>query len=286
MRYAFMALAALPCLAQHLLVYSPLTRIGPDGGIVKPDRGATPPRHILSPGFPRNAYSSLRVVVELEKPESYILDIGQNPENAVKATLYRETFSETSEGFIPDSLTKVAIPYRATAADFGLKGQKVVTFWLDMSVEANADVDRVKVEPQLWVDSLQDWIVYPMEVRIQQPIVPLVSGAKGLPALPPIAAPSDAIATSMIRGLLCSAPAPAANDEPRNQITARHLLRRNIAQHLLLAKPGVALTASFVKATGVANLQTWWAKPATPAAGPEWYLRFRDAIYKAAGAAD
>jgi hypothetical protein len=30
-------------------------------------------------------------------------------------------------------------------------GQKVVTFWLDMWVDAKAPVDRIKVEPQLWV---------------------------------------------------------------------------------------------------------------------------------------
>jgi hypothetical protein len=286
MRCALAVLILLPCSAQHLLVYSPLTRIGPGGEIVKPDRGTAQPRHILSPGFPRNAYSSLRVVVELEKPESFILDIGQNPENAVKATLYRESFAETGEGLIPDALTKVGIPYKGTAGDFGLKGQKVVTFWLDMWVEANADVDRIKVEPQLWVESLQDWMVYPMEVRIQQPVVPLVSGAKALPALPRASAPSDAIAISMTRGLLCSAPAPAAKDEAPNQVTARHLLRRNIAQHHLLAKPGAALTAAFVKSTGVPEVQAWCGKPVTPRTGPEWYLRFRDAIYKAAGATD
>jgi hypothetical protein len=286
MRLALLVFTVLPCFGQRLFVYSPLTRVGPDGEIVKADRGTLQPRHILSPGVPRNAYSSLRIIVELDKPESYILDIGQNPENAVKATLYRESFQETADGFLPDMLTRVNIPYRGTLADFRFPGQKVASFWLDMWVERNADVDRVKVEPQLWVDSLQDWVVYPMEVRIQQPVVPAVANARALPAVPPLTAPSDAIAISMTRGLICSSPAAPASADANGEVNGRQLLRRNIAQHLLLAKPGPALTAAFLKAAGLTNLQSWCAKPQTLPTGPEWYLRFRDAIYKTAGATD
>src|SRR5688500_18711949 len=101
MRILFLlALTALACLGQRVHVYSPLTRIDPTGQVVKADRGKTQPRHILSPGFPRNAFSSVRVVVDLDKPEAYTLDVGQNPENAVKATLYREVFVETADGWI------------------------------------------------------------------------------------------------------------------------------------------------------------------------------------------
>ena len=32
-----------------------------------------------------------------------------------------------------------------------MPGQTTVTFWLDMWVAKNAMVDRIKVEPQLWV---------------------------------------------------------------------------------------------------------------------------------------
>ena len=56
--------------------------------------------------MPRNGVSPLRIVVELDKPEPYSLDIGQNPENAVKARLYRENFIDTPQGFIPDTLTE------------------------------------------------------------------------------------------------------------------------------------------------------------------------------------
>jgi hypothetical protein len=280
-----LAALSLSCAAQRISVYSPFTRIGPAGEVVKADRGTLAPRHILSPGVPRNAFSSLRIVVELDKPEAYTLDIGQNPENAVGATLYRENFVETAAGWIPDSLTKVGIPYKGFVTDFRLPGQTAVTFWLDMWVEAGAPVDRVKVEPQLYVESVQDWVTYPMEVRIQEPVVSNAAATPRLPALPPPTARADALAVTMVHGLLCSV-RPAASADPPGQITGQQLLRRNIAQQLSLAKPGPELTAAFVKASGVTDLKAWCAKPTPPAAGPEWYLRFRDAIYRSAGATE
>src|SRR3954453_10634674 len=108
--FALLALIGLSCLAQRVFVYSPLTRIGPDGNIVRLDRGCSEPRAILSPGVPRNGVTPLRVVVELDKPEPFWLDIGRNPENVVKAKLYRENFVETPLGFMPDTLTEVSIP--------------------------------------------------------------------------------------------------------------------------------------------------------------------------------
>ena len=73
-------------------------------------RDSRAPAH-LSPGVPRNAFSSLRIVVTLDKPAKYILDIGQNPENAVKATLYKEKFEKLGDQWIPDGLEPVKIPY-------------------------------------------------------------------------------------------------------------------------------------------------------------------------------
>src|SRR3954447_3451938 len=164
--------AAVLCCAQKLYVYSPLTRLDPTGAVFKADRGTAEPRHILSPGVPRNGSSPLRIVVEMDKPDFYYLDIGQNPENAVKATLYKENFVETAHGLVPDSLQEVRIPYQGYPTDFRLPGQKVVSFWLDMYVPKNPAVERIKVEPQLYIDVLKDWVIYPMEVRIQEPVVP------------------------------------------------------------------------------------------------------------------
>jgi hypothetical protein len=283
MRTLMFVIAALPCFAQRLHVYSPLTRIGPSGEVVKQDRGSAEPRHILSPGFPRNAYSSLRIVVELDKPEGYYLDIGQNPENAVKATLYREIYTETPSGFVPDALQPVSIPYRGFPTDFHFPGQRVVTFWLDMWVDRNAPVDRIKIEPQLYVDSLQDWIVYPMEVRIQQPVVP--SHKPPVTPVPPLTEPADTVTFEPVRAALCGVPAAGQNSERAGSKTGRLLMRRNVAQHLALIKDRAAAEADFAKASGV-DLKTWCGKPSTPPRGPEWYLRFRDFIFRRAGASD
>src|SRR3954447_7144533 len=188
-----LVLVGLSCFAQRVFVYSPLTRVGPDGNIVRADKGSSEPRAILSPGVPRNGKSPLRIIVELDKPEPFWLDIGQNPEHAVKATLYRENFIETPQGFVPDTLTEVSIPYRGFESDFRLPGQRAVTFWLDMEVAKDAPVDRIKVEPELYVESMKDWVVYPMEVRIQEPVLPdASSGVRRTVAAPAPTAPADA----------------------------------------------------------------------------------------------
>ena len=285
MRFAlFLLLTAAFAHGDKVHVYSPFTRVGPDGEVVKPDRGNAAPRHILSPGVPRNAFSSLRIVVELDKPGGYFLEIAQNPDNAVKATLYRENWIETPQGYIPDTLTRVSIPYQGFATDFRLPGQRVVSFWLDMWVDENAPVDRVKVEPQLWPESVKDWIVYPMEVRIQQPVVP-AAGPVALPPLPPLTASADAVTYPFLQSTLCGISLPSTKTEEPGQTTNRLLLRRNVAQQLMLAK-GVDAKALFAKALQLPDPQPWCRKPVTPPAGPEWFLRFRDAIYRAKGAGD
>jgi hypothetical protein len=276
------ALMAGGCCGQKLHVYSPLTRVDPSGGVIKADRGKTQPRHILSPGVPRNAYSSLRVVVELDRPEAYTLDIGQNPENAVKATLYREIFVETANGWIPDSLQAVSIPYKGFPTDFRLPGQRVVTFWLDMWVHRKAEVDRVKVEPQLYVASIDDWVVYPMEVRIQSPVARDLKMTYSS-RLPAVTAPSDETVRGPLRAAMCGV-AEASGTRPP-QLTARDLLRRNVVQHMSLAGDKASLQSAFHKASGM-DAETWCKSPSTPPTGPEWYLRLRDLIYRLAGAED
>lgn len=277
MRFTFpllTVLISLPCVAQRLFVYSPLTRVDRMGSVVKADRGSAQPRHILSPGIPRNAWSSFRLVVDMDKPSSYYLDIGQNPENAVKVKLYRENHIETANGWIPDTLKEVNVPYGGFATDFGAPGRKVVTFWLDIWVDRDAEVDRIKVEPQVWVEELKDWVVYPMEVRVQQPVVPDLKASAPV-ALPPPTEPADAAVWPIVCG-------SSAKAEPqRGQLTVRALLQRNARQHIALATNKEAMAAALAKATGS---EDFCAAPKTPASGPEWYLRFRDAIFRAAGA--
>lgn len=257
-RLAWLVLAALPLGAEKLHIYSELTRIDPFGEVVPADRGPVPPRHILSPGVPRNAFSSLRIVVALDKPGPYHLDIAQNPDNAVKATLYRELFEKHGEQWIPDRLEAVGIPYQGTAADFRVPGQKVVTFWLDMWVARDAEVDRIKVEPQLWAPSIGDWVIYPMEVRILEPVIADLKPPAG--ALPPVTASADRAVLGVLRQALCGAKVEVGQGSP---LTARAFVRRNTAQHVtLVSKPDCA---QMPKVAG----------------GPEWYLKWRDALFRA-----
>lgn len=279
---ALLLLVGLSCFAQRVLVYSPLTRIGPDGDVVQADKGTSEPRAILSPGVPRNGVTPLRVVVELDKPEPFWLDIGQNPENAVKARLYRENFVETPLGFMPDTLTEVSIPYRGFESDFRLPGQKAVTFWLEMGVPKDAPVDRIKVEPELYVESIKDWLVYPMEIRIQEPVLPNSgSVVRRTAAEPAVTAPADAAIFPVICADLLSAH-PKLN-ESSGQFTTRELLRRYAQQDFALMKQRSELDPLFRKVAGT-DRKTWCAAPKTPPTGPEWYLRLRDAVYRQAGA--
>jgi hypothetical protein len=276
MRLALVLIAAvMPCLAQRLFVYSELTRIDPFGEIVPQDRGAEP-RHILSPGIPRNATSSLRVVVQLDKPGSYHLDIAQNPENAVRAMLYKEIFEKQGDVWIPDRLQPVTIPYSGHASDFEIPGQRVVTFWLDMTVSRTAPVDRIKIEPQLWPVSLNDWVIYPMEVRILDAVLPAVKIASAEPPAP--AEPADAALRGPLKTAFCGDKETAAP----LKLTARHYIHRNAAQHLAAAKTKADLLAALSAAPDAPPVDALCSKgPAKSKAGPEWYLRFRDNLFRA-----
>jgi hypothetical protein len=268
------ALATLPCAGQKLFVYSELTRVDPFGKVVPQDRGATP-RHILSPGIPRNATSSLRVVVWLEKPGEYHLDIAQNPDNAVRPMLYREVYEKHGATWIPDKLLPVTIPYNGKADDFALPGQNYVSFWLDMTVARNAPVDRIKVEPQLWAPSFDDWVIYPMEVRILEPALPDVKPPSG--AVPAVTEPADASLRGPLRQALCGQKETAAPFA----MTARHHIRRNAAQHLLLAQSPLELRPAMTNVPGAPSADAICAGSWKNSAGPEWYLRVRDSLFRA-----
>ena len=276
-RIVVAAILTLPCLGQirTLKVYSEFTRIDPFGNIVNQDKGSAEPRHILSPGVPRNAFSSLRIVVTLDKPTKYILDIGQNPENAVKASLYKERFVKHGEQWIPDGLEPVKIPYEATFPEVGgaaqeIPGQTSVTFWLDMWVDRKADVDRIKVEPQVWVGYADDWYTYPMEVRILSAVIPDMAASTA--SAPEVQRRSDAAAIGPMRAAYCASPekpGPAAT-------TARSLIRRNALQYLAL--PGPTVTAKLLSVTKSTSLKSWCADTSPSSIGPEWFLRFRDSV--------
>jgi hypothetical protein len=252
------------CFAQTstLRVVSEFTRIDPFGQIVPQDRGSAEPRSILSPGVPRNAFSSFRIAITFDKPAKYVLDIGQNPENAVKSTLYRERFEKHGDLWIPDALEEVKIPYEGEFPDVDIPGQKTVTFWLDTWVAKTAPVDRIKLEPQAWVSYANDWFTYPMEVRILEAILPAALSKPA--ALPKVTDRSDAALTGPLRAALCGTKEAPGDSE----LNARALIRRNVLQ---------------LTATGRLPLpRTWCSGSAPPPGGPEWFLKVRDSMLRTA----
>ncbi len=186
--------------AQDLRVYSEFTRIDPFGNIVRADRGA-PPREILSSAVPRNGHSTFRVVVSGPTGTEYSLFAGQNPDDAVGLEMYREIYVKSADEWIPDSLERTELPFK------GRLEHTAQIFLMDLRVERNAPVRRIKVEPELLISG--GWITYPMEVRVIAAVIP--PGAGVSPVLPKLALPPDANVTAVYSALLCDTP---TSDEP------------------------------------------------------------------------
>src|SRR5438105_5445871 len=124
---------AVAAAAQPLSVYSEFARIDAKGNVTLPES----PREILSPAVARNAFTSFQVVVQAPENKSWWLYIGQNPENAVRVTLYRETEGKLEPEELP------------------VLGKGAQVFWMDVWTDRSAPVERIKVEPQLNIDD--DW---------------------------------------------------------------------------------------------------------------------------------
>ena len=219
--------------AQPILVYSEFARVAANGAVSAPAN----PREILSPAVARNGFTSFQIVVKTTEGVPWQLYIAQNPENAVRATLYREN---------GERLELVAQPVR---------GNTTQVFWMDLWADKTAPVQRIKVEPQLNINN--DWVIYPMEVRVMAATVPdgpLPSGT---------AAPAE-----VMRAWLCGAAPPAA---PAEGVTIAALRFRNAQQDRALA-PKASRT----------DLQDKFgsceAQP--PSDDPEWYFRVRDFLYR------
>lgn len=223
-------LASFPLPAQSLRVYSELAQIDPSGEVTAPRT----PREILSPALARNAFTSFQIVVQVKTGTPYWLYVGENPEDAVKVTLYRRT---------GDRLEPLTSPYHGEATE---------VFRLDLWVDRNAAVRRVKVEPQLDVND--DWLQYPMEARVMDATVPDGPWPEGA------ASPA-----ALMKSFLCGSPVPAADGE-----SEAHLRFRNAQQDVALAAH--APKADLLRLIGGCS--------AAPPDDPEWYLRIRDYLYR------
>jgi hypothetical protein len=128
---------------------------------------------------------------------------------------------------------------------------------MDVWLDANAPVRRVKIEPQVGIDG--DWLTYPMEVRVMEAVVPdHPAPGRGI-AEPP----------EVMRSFLCGGePRPRPGGAPNGA----ELRLRNAQQDVALAAGGsMALREEIKRAMGGCD--------AKPPGDPEFYLRVRDVFF-------
>jgi hypothetical protein len=185
------------------------------------------PREILSPAIVRNGFTSFQIAIQAASLAGWTLYVGQNPEDAFRITLYRRS---------GDKLEAIR------ANDQPVRGQGPEILWMDVWADRAAPIQRVKVEPQLMLGA--DWVIYPMEARVMEAVVPDLKETD----------PPD------VRTLLCG---------PRRYFS---YLSRNERQDVALAKR--APKEELLRLMGGCN-------PSTPAElNPEWYLRIRDYLFR------
>jgi hypothetical protein len=247
---------------QPIEVYSEFRRVGPFGKIVAADQGETP-REILSPMLARNSYTCLHIAITPPRDQWFTLYVAQNPGDAVKVQIYKERFTRVGEHWIPDRVVPVTLPYQAKIPDIEpIEGQTAILFLLEIQVAPDAPVRRVRLEAQLNIGD--DWIIYPMELRIMAPVVPSGIGEPSLRLAP--AQRSDGIFHARLRQYVCGAPVPSG--AALTPDTLSYFLDRAALQDVALAR---------VRSIPVLKD---WCDSKTPPANPEWTLRIRDHLLR------
>lgn len=226
--------------AQSVQVYSEFAKLKDTGDAVAPEN----PREILSPAIGRNAFTSFQIAIQVPQGAKFQLFMGQNPQAALGVTLYRRA---------GEKLQPVDLPYFSDSTQ---------VLWLDVWVDAAAPVRRVKLEPQVYIDG--DWVTYPMEVRVSEPVVP--EGARD----PGLDSPS-----ATLRASLCGTPrVPPAAGAAASDVARMHF--RNAQQDAALAaKSSAAVREDLKKALGGCTA----SPPANADADPESYLHVRDIFF-------
>ena len=222
---------------QSVQVYSEFAQLNDAGDVVAPEN----PREILSPAVARNAFSSFQLAIQVPRGVKFLIYIGQNPDNAAKVTLYRRDGGK---------LVPVVVPYEGVSSE---------VLWMDLWVDANAPVRRVKIEPQVEVGG--EWLTYPMEVRVAE-----ASPVLEAPAGQALAEPWD-----LMRAFLCGGEARSLSGATPLGAEFRF---RNARQDVALARASsTGLRDELKKAMGGCS------GPAP--ADPEFYLHLRDLLLRA-----
>jgi len=216
------------CAGQSVSVYSELAQIDQSGKVTAPES----PREILSPAVVRNGFTSFQVVVQAPADAKWWLFVGQNPENFVKVTIYRESAG---------ALDRVDLPIQSSGTE---------VLWMDLWTEGNAPIQRIKVEPELYIGD--DWVTYPIEGRVMEAKIPQE----------PSPAPS-------MHAYLCG---PPASGSPPAGPPLEALRLRNSQQDVKLMDAHAEAKAGVTNLLGGCDAQ--------PPSDPEWYLRIRDYLFR------
>lgn len=282
-RALLLFLLTLASFAQSVRVYSEFERVDPFGKIVAADR-ADSPRELLSPALARNAWTSFLVAITPPPAGSYSLYLGLNPEKATRLEASQVLFAGRRGAWIPDGLEKLEMSPegRLPAIAAQVPGQTVLLYWIDVFVDGDAPVRRVRLEIQMHDGEV--WEIHPLELRIRPPVVPPARGP--LEPLGPIEASSSESARNVLRGWICEQAVSSTPAQGASNIRAR--IRRNARQDAALARALEAgtsrdeLIASALTQIGGQTQEAWCRAPAPPREfGAEWYLRIRDVLYHA-----
>lgn len=252
--------------AQDILAYTEFQQLDPEGNPANRPAG-TEPREVLSPGVARNGYASYRLVVYPPAASTaYRLEVGLNPDDAVRVTLYREILEQKDGKWTTTKLEPIPHPYDfKPAAD---ATSKVHHYWLDIFVPANAPVDRIKVQPEIMVDD--KWYEYPMEVRILE---------ARYPALPPQTEQNRALSGASGLDVICTALGVAGKgDGAPAPMTPEWMIRRNLYQDALYLRNRTLVAKRNLLNTFGAKTPEDACKILRTAADPEHYLAFRDLL--------
>lgn len=270
-------LAAAAASAQPVKVYSEFQRVTPSGEVAVIDKAARP-REILSPALIRGTWASFVIAATPPEAKPFWIFIGQNPENAVKVAIYRPIFDRAGDSWIPDRLEPLELNEVGRVPDVPPQApdQKAVVLWMDVWVAPDAEVRRTRLEVQL--NSGEDWVIYPLELRILAPVA--TEATWPLERLARADAPASESAAAVLRGYACGEAASVVEPAP---FTIRAAIRRNARQDVALARTlesrsgRAALLADMTDATGLGNTAAF-CKGELPQSdrGAEWYLRVRD----------
>ncbi|NDJ13973.1 MAG: hypothetical protein EBY17_22710 [Acidobacteriia bacterium] len=261
-------LSLCSCLAraQEIEIHSEFQRHNPLGKVVRQDYERNP-REVLSPAVPRNGHLTVQVVVTAPPSTNYFLYVGANPPDALKVTVYRQHFVPCGTDQCPDWLTEIRLPAFGAIPEsiHRMPNQTTRSYIFDIWVPPDVPPRRVRIEALLKVGY---WIVAPLEVRVIEPTVPSTAALLREQNIADVSAPASATSQRQVLRYLNGQPPQM----PMGILRLRDLLQRNAAEDMLLAG-----------AMGYRNPQLnflAWTPFVFPQAGPEWYLRVRDLVYR------